>query len=166
MASLTPDGADPPRLNDPPNLKELAMRSLVAGTDDAGRSCILTETPIAERDVHAEGPSFRTTIFELRETPPGARPPGRGGYHETGLEPGHADFLVLQMPAGIEHPYHHTDTLNFYTVIEGSVEVILDDGPHNLETSDSLVLPGIDHGWRAGSSGCTLTILNIGCIRP
>jgi quercetin dioxygenase-like cupin family protein len=142
------------------------MRSLIAGVDDGGHSCILTEVPIKDRDVHAEGPSFRNDVFELRETPPPVRPAAKASYHETGIEAGHAEFLVLQMPASIEHPMHYTDTLNFHTVVAGSVDVLLDDGPHLLESGDSLVLPGIDHGWRAGPSGCTMTILNLGSIRP
>ena len=142
------------------------MRSLIAGTDDAGCSCILSEVPIEARDIHAEGPSFRNDVFTLRETPPPERPPGKAHYHEVGLDLGHADFLVLQMPADIEHPMHHTDTLNFHTVVLGSVDVLLDDGPHRLDSGDSLVLPGIDHGWKAGASGCTMTILNLGSIRP
>lgn len=142
------------------------MRSLIAGTDAEGRSCILSEVKIEDRDVHAPGPSFRNDVFALRETPPPQRPPARASYHETGLEAGHADFLVLQMPANIEHPMHHTDTLNFHTIVAGSLDVLLDDGPHRLDSGDSLVLPGIDHGWLAGAEGCTMTILNLGSIRP
>jgi len=142
------------------------MRSLIAGTDDEGRSTILSEVVIAERDMHAGGPSHRNDVFFLRETPPPARPPARAGYHETGIDPGHADFLVLQMPAGVEHPMHHTDTLNFHTIVQGHLDVVLDDGPHRLDTGDSLVLPGIDHGWKAGPEGCTMTIVNLGSIRP
>lgn len=142
------------------------MRSLIAGVDDEGRSCILQEVSVEDRDIHAPGPSFRTDVFALTETPPPPRPPARAGYHETGIAPGHAEFLVLQMPADIEHPMHHTDTLNFHVVVAGSLEVLLDDGPHRLDLGDSLVLPGIDHGWKAGPSGCTMTILNLGSIRP
>jgi quercetin dioxygenase-like cupin family protein len=142
------------------------MRSLIAGTDETGRSCIVAEVPIEALDIHREGPSTRSDVFALRETPPPQRPPAKASYHETGLEPGHADFLVLQMPADIEHPMHHNDTLNFHTVVLGSVDLLLDDGPHRLEAGDSLVLPGVDHGWKAGASGCTMTILNIGSIRP
>jgi hypothetical protein len=40
------------------------MRSLLAGVDDGGR------------DIHAERPSFRNDVFELRETPPPVRPAG------------------------------------------------------------------------------------------
>jgi quercetin dioxygenase-like cupin family protein len=141
------------------------MRSLIAGVDGDGRSCIHTEVPVkGVKD--PSGPSVRTDVFELTETPPPPRPAGKAKYHEVGLEPGHAAFCVLTMPAGIEHPMHHTDTLNFHTIIAGSVEVLLDDGPHLLELGDSLVIGGIDHGWKASSSGCTMTILNVGSVRP
>lgn len=142
------------------------MRSLIAGVDDAGRSCIVDEILIEDRDIHREGPSSRTDVFKLRETPPPPRPPAKASYHETGLAPGDVDICVLQMPADIEHPMHYTDTLNLHTIIEGYLDVLLDDGPHRLNLGDSLVLPGVDHGWRAGPEGCTMTILNLGSIRP
>src|SRR3954452_7337935 len=109
------------------------MRSLIAGADSAGRSCIVDELKIEDRDIHAPGPSFRTDVYQLRQSPPPMRGQTRGGYHETGLEPGHLDICQLQMPAGIEHPNHYTDTLNLHVVVAGSVEVLLDDGAHLLE---------------------------------
>ena len=48
----------------------------------------------------------------------------------------------------------------------GSVELLLDDGPHHMDVGDSLVLPGVDHGWQAGPSGCTMTLVNVGSARP
>ena len=142
------------------------MRSLVAGVDDEGRSCIVEEHPIEAWDVHVERPSFRTDIYDLRESPPPQRPPAKAGYHETNIEPGHLEFLLLHMPAGVQHPHHHTDTLNFHTIVAGSVDLLLDDGPHRLDNGDSLVLPGVDHGWKAGPEGCAMWILNLGSIRP
>jgi len=142
------------------------VRSLIAGVDDSGRSCVLEELPIEDRDIHAEGPSKRIDVFALRQSPPPVRPPARAAYHETGLAPGHLDVCILQMPAGIEHPMHYTDTLNLHVIVAGSVEVLLDDGPHLLRTGDSLVLHPVDHGWRAGPEGCTQTIMNLGTTRP
>jgi len=142
------------------------MRSLVAGTDDAGRSCIIRDVPIEHRDVHAEWPSFRNDVYALRETPPPPPPPARSNHHDPGIAPGHADFLVVQMPANVEHAMYHTDTLNFHTILSGSVELVLDDGSHALERGDSLVLPGIDHGWRTGPEGLTMAVLLLGAARP
>lgn len=52
------------------------MRSLLARVGDGGRSCILNEVAIEDRDIHAEGPSLRNDVFELRETPPPVCPGG------------------------------------------------------------------------------------------
>lgn len=142
------------------------MRSLIAGVDDDGRSCITAEVPIADRDINIAPPSFRTDVFKITETPPPPRPAASAHFYDTGIEPGHAEFCVLQMPAGVEHPMHYTDTINFHTIVVGSVDLVLDDGPHRLEAGDSLVLLGVDHGWKAGPSGCVQTILNLGSVKP
>ena len=141
------------------------MKCLIAGVKD-GQSCILSEIHIEDRDVHRGGPSNRTDLFAVKETPPPQRPATKAAFHDTGIEPGHLDLCVLQMPANVEHPIHYTDTLNFHTIVAGSVDIVLDDGPHRLEAGDSLVMPGIDHGWKAGPSGCTQTIMNLGSARP
>jgi hypothetical protein len=155
----------PTRHQLPDQIGDLAMRSLIAGTDDTGRSCIVTELPIKDYDVHRSGPSARIDVFKLAETPAPAPLSTRAAYHDTGLAPGHMDVCVLQMPASIEHRYHYTDTLNLHVIVAGSVEVLLDDGPHQLDMGDSLVLPPVDHGWRAGPNGCTQTIMNLGTAR-
>jgi quercetin dioxygenase-like cupin family protein len=141
------------------------VRSLIAGVDDHGRSCVVNEVPVKDSDINAGGRSTRTDVYELRETPPPVLP-AKGRYHETGIAPGHVEYLVLQMPAGMETPLHYDDTINFYTVVAGSLDVLLDDGPHRLDTGDNLVVPGVDHGWTVGQSGCTMTILNLGAVRP
>ena len=77
----------------------------------------------------------------LGETPPPMRGPTRGGYHETGLKPGHLDICVLQMPAGIEHPYHYTDTINLHVIVAGSVYCTWD-----CATSVAGTVPGLYFG--------------------
>ena len=141
------------------------MRSLIAGVDEAG-SCIVAEMVIPKRDVDADGISLRTDVFALRETPPPARPLTKSRYHDTGLEPGHVEHMVIEFAACAELPFHCNDSVNFHTVVAGSVELLLDDGPHHMDVGDSLVLPGVDHGWQAGPSGCTMTLVNVGSARP
>ena len=57
---------------------------------------------------------------------------------------------------------HHTDTLDFDLILDGSVELILDDGTHLLRAGDCVVMTGVDHGWRASSDGCTTAALALG----
>lgn len=60
---------------------------------------------------------------------------------------------------------HHTDSVDFDVVLEGSVDLILDDGAHPLQRGDSVVMTGVDHAWRAGQDGCVLAASNVGSTR-
>jgi quercetin dioxygenase-like cupin family protein len=57
---------------------------------------------------------------------------------------------------------HRTDTLDFAVILEGSVELTLDDGVHPLLPGDCVVVQGVDHAWRAGEQGCVLCGINLG----
>jgi quercetin dioxygenase-like cupin family protein len=61
---------------------------------------------------------------------------------------------------------HHTDTVDFDTVLSGSVELTLGDGMHQLAAGDSVVMTGVDHAWRAGPEGCRLNVMSIGVLPP
>jgi hypothetical protein len=57
---------------------------------------------------------------------------------------------------------HHTDTIDFDTIIFGEVDILLDDGPHHLVPGDCVVVKGVDHAWLAGPEGCTSSVVVIG----
>ena len=61
---------------------------------------------------------------------------------------------------------HHTDTLNLVFVEQGSIDLLLQDGAHELEPGDYVVMPGIDHAYRAGPEGCRLVAISIGTPPP
>jgi len=61
-----------------------------------------------------------------------------------------------------EVPYHHTDTVGFGLLLWGSLELILDDGPHALSGRNWFVLLGIDHSWRVDPDGCEICSVSIG----
>ena len=61
-------------------------------------------------------------------------------------------------------PFHHTDTFDFDVVVAGSVELLLDDGPHLLEIGDCVVVTGVDHAWKAGPAGATLSVVCLGTL--
>jgi quercetin dioxygenase-like cupin family protein len=82
------------------------------------------------------------------------------------LAPGEARWLLVEWDAGVEAFTHHTDSIDFDVVLEGSVEIGLDDGPHLLEAGDVVVVNGVDHSWRAGPAGCRLSVVSIGTPPP
>jgi quercetin dioxygenase-like cupin family protein len=82
------------------------------------------------------------------------------------LEPGLLRWDVVDYAPGATTPLHHTDSVDLDVVLQGSIEAILDDGPHRLDVGDCIVMTGVDHGWKAGPEGCRLLVLLIGTPTP
>lgn len=101
-------------------------------------------------------------LYRTTQSPPPVRPEGRGELIDLDVAPGGCLFALHRFEPGAEIGMHYTDTMDFDTVLSGSVELILDDGPHVLTVGDCVVVTGVDHGWRAGSDGCVLTAVNLG----
>jgi hypothetical protein len=134
------------------------MRQLVTGVDADGCSCV-----VAEHVIEPSGDQLNAYApFETASSPPLPRPPGKGDFMDLGVPVGIARFLVVQWPPGLQAQMHHTDTVDFDTVLEGSIDLILDDDRHHLEVGDSVVVTGVDHGWESGPSGATMSVVAIG----
>jgi quercetin dioxygenase-like cupin family protein len=138
------------------------VRRLITGVDSRGRSCVL-ETADVTLAVDAARPGrTRMVIHQTTESPPPPGPPGAGMFVDLGVAPGHALWQVIHFEAGCEIPMHHTDTIDFDMVLEGSVEMELDDGVHHLGPGDCVVMAGIDHIWRAGPDGFVMSVVIVG----
>ena len=136
------------------------MRRLIAGLSHDGTSCVVKEGAISFNEVQT-GVGL-DVVFETEESPPPSRPEGRGDLLPLGVEPGLVRWMVMDWSPGTELPNHHTDTVDFDTVIAGSVELILEDGSHSLNVGDCVVLTGVDHMWRAGPEGCRISCICLG----
>ncbi|WP_253849098.1 cupin domain-containing protein [Mycobacterium asiaticum] len=149
-----PDGTQPP----PP---AAGGRLLITGVDAAGRSCATQDGPVTLAGFPGyEGISFS----ELYDTPsPGISTGGRAADTlDLGVPPGAVNWKMIDYGPGVEFSMHHTDTVDFDLVVSGSVELILDDGPHPLEAGDTAVVTGVDHAWRTGPAGCRLSVICFG----
>ena len=83
-----------------------------------------------------------------------------------GVAPGLARWMVLDFEPGASIETHHTDTVDYDTVVSGSVDLIPDDGVHTLAPGDCVVMNGVDHGWHAEPDGCRLSVVAIGTPPP
>jgi len=129
------------------------MRKLVTGIDENGQSCVLEETLVGP-------PGSGASFYETPSSPPPPRPAGRGEFVDI------ARWLVVPMEPGYEFGMHYTDTIDFDTILAGSIELTLDDGTHALEAGDCVVVAGVDHAWKAGPDGCTLSVMFLGTPPP
>jgi quercetin dioxygenase-like cupin family protein len=138
------------------------VRQIVTGVDGSGRSCVVEE--------FTNGPTGAAvnarTIFRTASSPAPTRPLGHGRDIDLKVPVGIARWSMVQWPPGSTSAMHHTDTVDFDAVLEGRIDLILDDGAHRLELGDCAVVTGVDHGWEAGPSGCTLAVLLVGTPAP
>jgi len=145
------------------------MRQIVTGVDGAGRSCVVREIvdPPVESVVRTHT-IFETpgVIFDTAGHPAPARPPGHSPWVDLHVDVGLARWIIVQWPPGLTASMHHTDTVDFDACLSGTIELILDDGPHRLDAGDCAVVTGVDHAWQAGPDGCTMAVLLVGTPPP
>jgi hypothetical protein len=139
------------------------MRQLITGVDADGRSCVVKEYPIEPK----AGDRSRSLIsFETPSNPAPPRPPGHGEYVDLGMPVGRMQMMLAQWSSEFSYGMHHTDTIDYDTVLEGSVTIILDDGRHELQAGDIVVVTGVDHAWEAGPQGATISFIFLGTPPP
>jgi hypothetical protein len=145
---------------------EDGVRRLVTGTDLDGRSFAVDD---AEVDAAIAMPGFRRhVIFASDEVPHPARPVGLGTHFDMDIPPGAVLWYFTQFDAGVspEVPFHHTDTIDIGVLLDGSIDLILGDGTHELRAGDCFVVNGDDHSWRVGPDGCWMCSASIGTPSP
>jgi quercetin dioxygenase-like cupin family protein len=139
-----------------------AGRLLITGVDSAGRSCAAQDGPVT-----LDGfPGFEGILFSVlyaTESAPAISAGGRGADTlDLGVPPSAINWKMIDYGPGVAFSMHHTDTVDLDLVLSGSVELILDDGPHPLEAGDAAVVTGVDHAWRTGPEGCRLSVMSVG----
>ena len=140
------------------------VRCLVTGVDEEGRSRVVAEREITFSEI---GPLLSVdTLFRTVESPPPSRPQGRGDLIDLGVDPGRCSWSLWRFEPGGEVGMHQTDTVDLDIIIEGEIELTLDDGRHILRTGDCVVMTGVDHAWRAGAAGCTVSAVAVGTPPP
>jgi len=134
---------------------------IVTGTRD-NKSCVVKEI-----DCTLEGDSMSTLpIFDLKLDALTPRPPGKGDFVDIPVPMGSLRWYRVHFQPNQVWGMHHTDTIDCHTIAAGSIDLILDDGPHRLTTGDSVVVTGVDHSWQAGPEGCATSIIILGTPKP
>ena len=93
--------------------------------------------------------------------------------HLPSRQPGEAEVMKLAFPERTLNWWrirfgpnatvamHQTDTVDCHTIVSGSVDLLLSDGPHRLSAGDSAIVTGVDHGWKAGPEGYSTSVIMI-----
>jgi quercetin dioxygenase-like cupin family protein len=136
----------------------------MTGVDAADRSCLLEEASLALKAARS-GSHQLARVYQTDAAPPSARAAGPGNSVDVGLAAGILRWIIITFEPRAEFPMHHTDTIDCVVVLDGSLELGLDDGWHPLQAGDCAVIPGVEHAWKSGPAGCRLSVTAIGTVR-
>jgi len=142
------------------------MKRLVTGVDETGASCVV-EGGQFTLETSDGSPGFSmAVVYSTNDSPPPTRPASRTDLLDLGLAPGRVRWMVIDYEPNAVFSMHHTDSVDFDLLLQGSLELTLGDGIHRLEPGDCVVMTGVDHAWRAGPEGCRLSVTAIGTPSP
>jgi quercetin dioxygenase-like cupin family protein len=136
-------------MNDKPNYPPI--RRVVTGHDARSVAKAIMDAP-ATNAKYPSGGVVSTLIWTTDRTPAdigvgekvedmgarilGTAPPARGSR-----------FAVIDFPPGNKPHMHRTETIDYVIVIEGEIDMDMDDSTVKLKAGDVMVQRGTNHAW-------------------
>jgi len=116
----------------------------------------------ADRDIGVAPPA-RGSIFRMVDFPPASEAgavDNAAMLREMGIPgPAHADPRHATM--------HRTRSVDYAVVIEGEIDMLLDDSEVHLRAGDVLVQRGTNHAWvNRGTESCRIAFVLIDALEP
>ncbi len=160
----------------------LNIRRVVTGHDANGKAIVISDgQPKRTRTLPAidqallwvtdRTPASNAGDVDAGDVDIGIPPPAKGSIFrvidfmpETGAHaaPGHTPEGV-DRPAGARHPgMHRTNSVDYAIVMEGEIDMLLDDSEVHLKTGDVVIQRGTYHAWaNRGSKPCKIFFILI-----
>jgi len=110
-------------------------------------------------------PPRRGTIFRIAEFPPGVG--GEVRDHETVLRDFGIGAEVARGHAPRHPAIHRTRSVDYVVVLEGEIDLLLDDRDVHLKVGDVVVQQGTNHAWiNRGAQVCRLAMVFVDAEEP
>lgn len=136
------------------------MRRVVTGLDDEGRSCVILDGPPIGFSEGDGGFVWRTQAVPADNS--GRQDIAPQDFSYDLFHDGGTNFFHVSMAPGTRSSRHATDTIDYITIMRGSVVLELDAGEVILRAGDLLVDRGVVHAWRCDGPGpCVYSVVTI-----
>ena len=150
-----------------------------------GKGTVLYDGPAPNRKLRQASGVVSTLVWVTDESPADLSRPGDRAEREIGVAPPTSGsiFRVVEFPPGrkamsrdavlqemgLSHQkdsghagMHRTRSVDYAVVMEGEIDMILDDGEVHLAAGDVLVQQGTDHAWvNRGERPCRIAFVLI-----
>ncbi len=165
------------------------VRRVITG-HRAGKGAVLFDGPAPNARLRAASGLVSTLVWVTDETPADIRGTGDRAAREIGVPPPAAGsiFRVVDFPpeqgersreailremgvapggAARHHAMHRTRSIDYAIVLEGEIDMLLEDSEVHLRAGDVLVQQGTDHAWvNRGTSPCRIAFVLIDAAEP
>jgi quercetin dioxygenase-like cupin family protein len=127
------------------------IRRFVTGHDDRNVAKVIMQGPAGNAKYPSPG-TVSTLIWSTDRTPAditvGENVEDRGArILGTAPPPNGTRFAVIDFPPGNEARMHRTETIDYVVVIEGEIEMDMDDATVKLKAGDVMIQRGTNHAW-------------------
>lgn len=117
------------------------VRRIVTGHDARGRAVFAIDETVEEEALGA-------VVWSTNDLPADNSGPAVSAGSPPGIASGGSVVRVMTIEPGHRSPMHRTQTLDFGVVIEGAIDLELDDGEvRTVRTGDVVVQRGSIHAW-------------------
>jgi naringenin degradation protein FdeH len=126
-----------------------APRRIVTGHDAAGKSVVLSDTPVPKTLDIGTAAFHETWITDQVPVPIAASEPEPTARPVRTPPPANGvGVRFTEMAPGAESPMHRTETVDVGIVLEGETWLLLDDGSETrVGSGDAVVQRGTNHAW-------------------
>lgn len=126
----------------------MELRRVVTGHDENGRAVVLSDTQLKGQQVLGGLAEF-AVVWKTVSSPVDNNDDKDRSSEPVGLVQSNGSVLrVVEAPPGSRSPMHRTNSLDYGIVLEGEVELELDDGKSvRLGPGDIVVQRGTIHAW-------------------
>jgi mannose-6-phosphate isomerase-like protein (cupin superfamily) len=174
-----------------------SIRRIVTGHDDQGKTIALIDAPVLPKQrspggnaismlwVTEETPADLTVASDRADAPVGVPPPSNGSIFRivdfppastSGGPSGHVDHNKILTEMGIDPATqgylrhantHRTRSVDYAIVLDGEIDMLMDDSEVHMKAGDVLVQQGTNHAWvNNGDRPCRIAFILIDAKAP
>ncbi len=127
------------------------IRRVVTGHDDNNAAKVIIDAPATNHKGGASG--AQSTLIWITEGAPAEMPVGETvedlGARILGTPPpaNGTRFAVITFPPGNPGRMHRTETIDYVIVMQGELDMEMDDSTVKLKAGDVMVQRGTNHAW-------------------
>jgi quercetin dioxygenase-like cupin family protein len=127
-----------------------------------GKAIVLHDGAAPNRKVRPGTGLVSTLLWVTDESPADIAGTADRAEREIGIPPPERGsiFRVVDFPPGCGPFMHRTRSIDYAVVLEGEIDMLLDDSEVHLRAGDVLVQQGTNHGWaNRGTRNCRIAFV-------